>query len=93
MDNNTVEANIKKEKFFEGEVLSNKMNKSIVIKIEYTYKHPVFKKYIKKSKKLMAHDEDNKCNIGDVVQVKMHRPVSKRKAFVLSKIVQKVQSV
>ena len=62
-----------------GIVVSNKMDKSIVVKIERKIKHPLYKKTIKRSKKYIAHDEQNECKVGDLVQIADCRPMSKRK--------------
>jgi small subunit ribosomal protein S17 len=66
-----------------GRVVSNKMDKSIVILIERRVKHPVYGKYVTKSSKIHAHDEKNQCAIGDVVTVKEVRPISKTKTWSL----------
>ena len=65
----------------QGEVVSNKSNKTVVVKVERTYKHPLYKKYIKKDKKYSAHDENNKYKIGDFVQIRECAPKSKTKTF------------
>ena len=62
-----------------GIVVSNKMDKSIVVKIERKIKHPLYKKTIKRSKKYIAHDEQNECQVGDLVQIAECRPLSRRK--------------
>jgi small subunit ribosomal protein S17 len=64
-----------------GEVFSNKMDKTVVVKIERLVKHPVYHKYIRKTSKLKAHDEENKCQIGDKVRVRETRPLSKEKRW------------
>lgn len=74
-----------KLKLQSGVVVSNKMDKSIVVKIERKIKHPIYKKTIKRSKKYVAHDESNECQIGDLVQIAECRPLSKRKRFRLYK--------
>lgn len=71
-----------------GKVVSNKMNKSIVIAIERQVVHPLYKKYYKQTKKVMAHDEDNICSIGDVVRVMESRPLSAKKRWALIEIVE-----
>ncbi len=68
-----------------GIVVSNKMDKSIVVKIERKIKHPLYKKTIKRSKKYIAHDEQNECEIGDSVQIAECRPLSRRKHYRLFK--------
>ena len=70
-----------------GRVVSNKMDKSITVSIPRTVKHPVYEKYIRKTTKLMAHDENNECNEGDIVIIESGRPISKRKSWRLQKIV------
>ena len=72
-----------------GKVVSNKMDKSICVLIQRTVKHPLYQKYIRRSTKLLAHDENNECNEGDVVVIESSRPVSKRKAWRLQKVVTK----
>ena len=65
----------------QGEVVSDKSDKTVVVKVESTYKHPLYKKYIKKDKKYSAHDENNKFKIGDFVQIRECAPKSKTKTF------------
>ncbi|MCK5878658.1 MAG: 30S ribosomal protein S17 [Holophagae bacterium] len=72
-----------------GSVVSNLMDKSIVVKVESLIKHPLYKKYIKKSKKYMAHDPENDCNIGDKVEIVETRPLSSRKRWRLQKIIER----
>lgn len=74
-----------------GVVVSNKMDKSISIAIERKVAHPIYKKYFKKTTKLMAHDEQNECNVGDVVKVMETRPFSKNKKWRLVEIVEKAK--
>ena len=74
-----------------GIVVSNKMQKSIVVAIERRVAHPIYKKYFKKTTKLMAHDEKNECGVGDVVKIMEIRPLSKRKNWRLVEIVQKAK--
>ncbi len=71
-----------------GRVVSNKMNKSITVLVERVVKHPVYGKYIKRSTKMMAHDEENICNEGDVVSITSCRPMSKNKSFKLVQILE-----
>lgn len=72
-----------------GKVISNKMDKSIVVEIERRVAHPIYKKYYKKTTKLMAHDPNNECQIGDVVEIMETRPLSKRKRWRLVKILER----
>ncbi len=69
-----------------GRVVSNKMDKSITVLVERLVPHPVYGKYIRRSTKLVAHDEDNKCQEGDLVAVESCRPLSKRKTWKLVEI-------
>ena len=71
-----------------GKVVSNKMDKSITVLIERRVKHPVYGKYISKSTKLHAHDENNVCKEGDVVTIAETRPISKTKAWTLVEVVE-----
>lgn len=71
-----------------GRVISNKMDKSITVLVERVVKHPVYGKYIKRSTKLMAHDELNQCREGDIVSITSCRPISKKKTFRLVEVVE-----
>ena len=64
-----------------GVVVSDKMNKSIVVEVTRTVQHPLYKKYIRRRKRLMAHDEENSCKIGDKVRIVETRPMSRRKRW------------
>ena len=72
-----------------GKVVSNKMDKSITVLVERRVKHPLYGKYIRRSTKLHAHDEDNQCNIGDMVSIAECRPISKTKAWRLVDVIEK----
>jgi small subunit ribosomal protein S17 len=72
-----------------GTVISNKMQKTIVVKIENRYPHPIYSKIMTKTKKYLVHDEMGKCNIGDQVLVEECRPLSRRKRWKLTKIISK----
>ncbi|MBS1657330.1 MAG: 30S ribosomal protein S17 [Chitinophagales bacterium] len=74
-----------------GVVTSNKMKKTITVSIERRVKHPLYGKFIKKTKKLMAHDEKQEASIGDIVRVMETRPMSKSKRWRLVEIVEKVK--
>ncbi|MCA9730504.1 MAG: 30S ribosomal protein S17 [Deferribacteres bacterium] len=74
-----------------GLVLSNKMDKSIVIGTERKVKHPMYDKYVRKTSKFMAHDENNDANIGDKVLIMETRPLSKRKRWRLIQIIEKAK--
>ena len=75
-----------KLKLQSGVVVSNNMDKSVVVKIDRKIKHPIYKKTIKRSKKYIVHDEQNECKIGDLVQIAECRPLSKKKRFRLYKL-------
>ncbi len=79
----------KKQRF--GVVASNKMDKSITVLVSRRLKHPIYGKYVKKSKKFMAHDEANEANIGDTVKIEESRPLSKRKKWTLVEIIEKAK--
>jgi small subunit ribosomal protein S17 len=72
-----------------GVVVSNKADKTVVVKVERKFQHPVYHRTVKQTKKYMAHDEANACQIGDVVQIVETRPLSKRKRWMVLEIVQK----
>jgi len=74
-----------------GIVLSNKMQKSVVVAIEYRYKHKIYSKIIVKTKRYLAHDELNICNIGDEVVLEASRPLSKKKRWVVREVLTKVR--
>lgn len=78
----------KRRKMFTGIVVSDKMDKTIVVKVETLKQHPKYKKYVKKFKKYKVHDEENKAKIGDVVLIGETRPLSKEKYFELIKIIE-----
>lgn len=84
-----MERNLRKTRV--GKVVSNKMDKTIVVAIEDHVKHPLYKKIVKRTYKLKAHDENNECNIGDTVKVMETRPLSKDKRWRLVEIVEKVR--
>lgn len=74
-----------------GTVVSNKMDKTVVVMIKYNKKHPLYKKIIRRTAKLKAHDENNQCNMGDKVQVMETRPLSKEKRWRLVSIIEKAK--
>jgi len=74
-----------------GRVTSNKMDKSITVMIERKVKHPLYGKFIKRSTKLHAHDEENTCNEGDTVAIEQCRPISKTKSWRLHKILERAK--
>lgn len=76
-----------------GEVVSNKMDKTIIVKIERKMLHPVFKKFVKRTKKYVAHDEGNKCGIGDTVEIVETKPMSKTKRWKVVAVLSTARSV
>ncbi len=84
-----LERNLRKTKT--GVVVSNKMDKTISVKVEARQRHPMYGKFVKKSKKFHAHDEKNECNPGDVVKIMETRPLSKTKSWRLIEIIEKAK--
>ncbi len=80
--------NVTKLRTITGKVVSNKMDKTITVLVERVVKHPVYGKYIKRSSKMMAHDEENVCSEGDVVAITPCRPLSKNKTFMLVQVLE-----
>ena len=72
-----------------GRVISDKMDKSITVVVERKVAHPIYGKYVKRSTKLHAHDEQNECNTGDTVSIEECRPISKSKSWRLVKVLEK----
>ncbi len=68
-------------RILQGVVVSDKMDKTVIVQVERRVMHPIYKKYIRRSKKYAAHDEANACKIGDIVQIQECRPISKRKTW------------
>jgi len=83
----------KAAKTITGEVVSNKMDKTISVLVSRKVKHPLYEKYIRRSTKFMAHDEKNECNEGDVVIIESSKPISKNKFWKLQKILTKTQEI
>ena len=74
-----------------GRVISNMMDKTIVVEIERKVKHPLYGKYIRRSSRMFAHDADNACKIGDTVLIQMCRPLSKKKSWKLLQILDQAE--
>ncbi len=89
MESSTGKRSLRKGRI--GKVVSNKMQKSIVVSIERMVPHPIYKKYFKKTTKLMAHDEKNEARIGDIVRIMETRPLSRSKRWRLVEIVEKAK--
>lgn len=83
------ERNLRKTRI--GVVTSNKMEKTIAVSVERKLRHPIYGKYVKKSKKFIAHDEKNECNIGDTVRIMETRPLSKLKRWRMVEIIEKAK--
>ncbi|HKL66345.1 MAG: 30S ribosomal protein S17 [Bacteroidales bacterium] len=84
-----MERNLRKERT--GIVVSNKMDKSITVAVKRRVKHNVYGKYLNKTKKFLAHDEENTCNIGDTVRIMETRPLSKNKSWRLVEVIERVK--
>ena len=82
---------MKSRKQLTGKVTSNKMDKTIVVEIENLVMHPLYKKSVKRTKKLKSHDEKNECSVGDLVRIEESRPLSKDKRHRLIEIIEKVK--
>jgi small subunit ribosomal protein S17 len=83
------ERNLRKEKI--GVVVSNKMEKTISIAVERRLKHPIYGKFVKKTNKFMVHDENNDCQIGDLVRIMETRPLSRNKRWRLVEIIERAK--
>jgi small subunit ribosomal protein S17 len=84
-----MERNLRKERI--GVVVSTKMDKSIIVAVKRKVKHPIYGKFINRTKKLMAHDEENTCTIGDTVRISETRPLSKNKTWRLIEIIERAK--
>jgi len=80
------------QRLLTGKVVSNKMDKTVAVSVERLVKHPMYGKYIRRTTKLLAHDENNECKEGDTVSIKPCRPMSRRKSWVLVRIVDRARS-
>lgn len=74
-----------------GVVVSDRMDKTVVVAVERIMRHPLYGKTVKRTKKFRAHDENNECQVGDVVEIMETRPLSKTKRWRVSRVIQKVQ--
>ncbi|MCX7908579.1 MAG: 30S ribosomal protein S17 [Ignavibacteria bacterium] len=90
-DNKVFATKSSRRRILEGRVVSNKADKTIVVLVERHVQHPLYKKYYRRSKKFMAHDEKNECQIGDLVRIIEWRPLSKRKRWMLKEIVERAK--
>ena len=76
-----------------GTVTSDRMDKTVAVEIVRTYQHPLYKKIVRSSTKILAHDEENACRVGDLVQVVEVRPLSRRKRWKVRQVVSKTESI
>lgn len=81
--------NLRKERT--GLVVSNKMEKSIIVQIDHREKHPIYGKFVKRRTRFVAHDEKNECNVGDTVRIGETRPLSKNKCWRLVEIIERAK--
>ena len=77
----------------EGQVVSNKLDKTVVVRVERLVKDPQYKKYVRRYSKFLAHDEENACGLGDKVRIIEHRPISKRKRWKVQETVARATGV
>lgn len=84
---NKSEAKKKVEIILTGEVVSNKADKTVSVDVQRIFQHPVYKKIVRKKKKYLVHDEKNQCNPGDTVRIRLVRPISKRKRWLLVDVI------
>jgi small subunit ribosomal protein S17 len=80
------------QRLLTGKVVSNKMDKTIAVSVERLVKHPIYGKFIRRTTKLLAHDESNECKEGDTVSIKPCRPMSRRKSWVLVRVVERARA-
>ncbi len=85
----TTERKMRKQRV--GLVVSNKMDKTIAVAVERRIQHPIYGKFVKKTKKFIAHDEQNECSIGDIVRIMETRPLSRRKRWRLVEVIEKAK--
>src|SRR5277367_4210855 len=86
------EAPVAGQRLLTGKVVSNKMDKTIAVSVERLVKHPMYGKYIRRTTKLLAHDENNECKEGDTVSIKPCRPMSRRKSWLLVRVVERARA-
>ena len=76
-----------------GTVTSNRMDKTVAVEIVRAYQHPLYKKIVRRTTKILAHDEQNMCSVGDLVQIVEVRPLSRRKRWKVRQVVSKTESI
>ena len=86
------EAPVAGQRLLTGKVVSNKMDKTVAVSVERLVKHPMYGKYVRRTTKLLAHDENNECKEGDTVSIKPCRPMSRRKSWVLVRVVERARA-
>lgn len=84
---------VKVKKIITGTVISDKMDKTVVVSVERKFIHPTFKKVVKRTKKFRCHDEKNECSVGDFISMREVRPLSKSKRWNLEKVLKAAQAV
>lgn len=92
MTENTENKSGTKRRFI-GVVVNNKMQKTILVMVENNVLHPIYKKYIKRRAKFMAHDEKSECKIGDTVEIQESKPISRHKRWVVKRIVERTKEI
>jgi len=80
------------QRLLTGKVVSNKMDKTIAVSVERLVKHPMYGKYVRRTTKLLAHDANNECKEGDTVSIKPCRPMSRRKSWMLVRVVERARA-
>jgi len=80
------------KKTMQGLVVSDKANKTVTVNVERRFKHPLYGKVIAVSKRYLAHDEDNAYSVGDLVEIQSSRPISRRKRFVVTRLIEKARA-
>jgi small subunit ribosomal protein S17 len=80
------------QRLLTGKVVSDKMDKTVAVSVERLVKHPMYGKYVRRTTKLLAHDENNECKEGDTVSIKPCRPMSRRKSWVLVRVVERARA-
>jgi len=84
---------LKLRKQLVGDVISDTMDKTVVVKVERRFPHPKYNKYIKKSKKYYVHDSMNKCTVGDSILIEESKPISKHKRWVVKELIKKAKKI
>jgi small subunit ribosomal protein S17 len=90
-ENKAAVEHVAKRKTREGTVVSNAMDKTVVVSVDRVMRHPLYGKTVRRSKKFKAHDEDNRCLVGDLVRIRETRPLSKDKNWVVEEILRRSQ--